>query len=352
MELKALMPQKMKQAKRDRSSIPSLQNLDVVETVGSQSTMSNPTRNIIISDKAYMDYMSGENSLLPKTVKNYVIYNEKRYYTHPIYTSYAASKSGKVINCQTMRKLIGRKNYNGYMQIFLKMNNKKQKTNFVHRFVYECFHGIIPDGKVIDHINDIRDDNRIKNLQIMTQQENCLKSAKNRDYGFAANNHKNVKCVKATNCETNEINYYHSTYKAGKELGINPGLIKMVAEGLNKCKTGISKFNQQAYCFEYIDENELPTKSVSVKWRKQTFTCPNCKKQMQNGSKYNHMKSCGEPIESFELDIKMKESDDEFTENEKQLIDKKFNAMMKKINNGNFPYKKHLHEHLPNIEFW
>ena len=28
-------------------------------------------------------------------------------------------------------------------------------------------------------------------LQIMTQQANCKKSAKNRDYSFAANNHKN-----------------------------------------------------------------------------------------------------------------------------------------------------------------
>ena len=29
---------------------------------------------------------------------------------------------------------------------------------------------------VIDHINSIRDDNRIDNLQMMTQKENCVKS--------------------------------------------------------------------------------------------------------------------------------------------------------------------------------
>ena len=57
MELKALMPQKMKQAKRDRSSIPSLQNLDVVETVGSQSTMSNPTQYYHIRQSIYGLYV-------------------------------------------------------------------------------------------------------------------------------------------------------------------------------------------------------------------------------------------------------------------------------------------------------
>ena len=61
-----------------------------------------------------------------------------------------------------------------------------QKGYYVHRFVYECFNGIIPDGKVIDHVNNIKDDNRLCNIQLITQQENCKKSAKRRDYTFAA----------------------------------------------------------------------------------------------------------------------------------------------------------------------
>ena len=54
-------------------------------------------------------------------------------------------------------------------------------------------------NKVTDHINDDKADNRLSNLQIMTQQANCKKSAKNREYSFAAVNHKNRRCVKATN---------------------------------------------------------------------------------------------------------------------------------------------------------
>ena len=50
--------------------------------------------------------------------------------------------------------------------------------------------------KVIDHVNNIKDDNRLCNIQLITQQENCKKSAKRRDYTFAAKNHQNKKCVK------------------------------------------------------------------------------------------------------------------------------------------------------------
>ena len=52
------------------------------------------------------------------------------------------------------------------------------------------------------------------------------------------------------------------------------------------------------------------------------------------------------------MDIELEESDDDFTENEKQLIDKKYNAMMNKINKGDYPYRRQLREHLPNMEFW
>ena len=46
----------------------------------------------------------------------------------------------------------------------------------------------------------------------MTQQANCKKSAKNRDYSFAANNHKNRRCVNATNINTEEVSYFISIY--------------------------------------------------------------------------------------------------------------------------------------------
>ena len=96
--------------------------------------------------------------------------------------------------------------------------------------------------------------------------------------------------------------------------------------------------NKQNNC---IDNLELMTRSENAK-------------HANEAKKYKTkiVITTDKPIESIKMDIELEESDDEFTENEKQKIDKKFNSMMKKIENGNFPYKKQLKKHLPNIEFW
>lgn len=58
--------------------------------------------------------------------------------------------------------------HNGYKQC----GDSKGKNFRVHRAVYETFVGEIPDGYQIDHINTIRDDNRLENLRVATPKEN------------------------------------------------------------------------------------------------------------------------------------------------------------------------------------
>ena len=36
---------------------------------------------------------------------------------------------------------------NGYIQCMVKSSGERQKACFVHRFVWECFNGDIPDNK-------------------------------------------------------------------------------------------------------------------------------------------------------------------------------------------------------------
>lgn len=62
-----------------------------------------------------------------------------------------------------------------YLCIGLCDNNKKRKWFFVHRLVYEAFKGQIPEGLEVDHINGIRDDNRLSNLRLLTKIENNQK---------------------------------------------------------------------------------------------------------------------------------------------------------------------------------
>lgn len=42
------------------------------------------------------------------------------------------------------------------------------------RVVWEVFYGEIPDGLEIDHVNTVRDDNRVENLRLVTHRENLL----------------------------------------------------------------------------------------------------------------------------------------------------------------------------------
>ena len=233
---------------------------------------------------------------------------------HPIYDLYASDKNGEFIHITKKVTSKGYKRGNGYMQCNVRKYGGRFKRYYVHRFVFECFNGLIPEGKVIDHINDDRKDNRLCNLQLLTPQENCKKSAKNRDYTFNAENHKNKKCVKATNIETNEPLYFNSMYAVQQHLGINAGIVKMICEGLNRCKSGISKKDGKSYKFDYVKKEDLPDnylksankrprrltdeekkksqKESVKKWQKKEHKCSRCGKIIKNSNRRYHNKIC------------------------------------------------------------
>ena len=175
-----------------------------------------------------------------KSKKQNVPMKCEKFYYHHIYTNFGANKYGQIYNKKTNRCIIGNLLLSGYLKTTLNQIGLSPKYFLVHRFVYECYDGNIPDGMQINHIDSNRQNNCINNLELVTQSENM-------QHAYVA----------------------------------------------KKYKTKI----------------EITTEK---------------------------------PIES----------DDEFTEDEKQKIDKKFNSMMNKINKGDYPYKKQLQEHLPNIEFW
>lgn len=69
-------------------------------------------------------------------------------------------------------------NKDGYYCVTLK-KDKKSRTNKNHQLVAIAFLNHTPDGTlklVVDHINDNRLDNRLENLQIITQRENVFKT--------------------------------------------------------------------------------------------------------------------------------------------------------------------------------
>ena len=241
--------------------------------------------------------------------------NDCVYKVHPVFNLYASDANGNIIHLIKQEPFKGTRKKNGYMICMVRRHRQNgQKCYLVHRFVYECFNGLISDGKVIDHINDIKDDNRFINLQLISQKENNKKSAQKRDYKFVSKNHQNKKCVKATNLKTNEVTEYNSLYSVNKQLQINAGIVKMVCEGINNCKTGISKKDNCHYKFEYVEKDELPAdykKSANIRsnrvpvedkkkhkkeaikrWQQKEYECPKCGKTYKNGYRYVHNKIC------------------------------------------------------------
>ena len=181
-------------------------------------------------------------------MKKYILENGKKYFIHPIYNKYAANDEGEIIHVKLGKPRKGNLINTGYLRFTIYLEKNRNKCYSSHRFVYECFYGLIEKNKQINHINSIRTDNRIKNLEIVTPSENIKKSAKNRNFGSYR---KNPKKVTAINLVTKKETNFKSLYSVGKMLGINPAQVSMICLGIYKTTT--SKINGQKYYFRYLD---------------------------------------------------------------------------------------------------
>lgn len=88
------------------------------------------------------------------------------------FTGYQISNMGRIWSCKTNRLLNPYHNNRGYLMINIKADDGERKHVLVHRLV--ALHFIDnPKGKPeVNHINHIRDDNRVENLEWVTKSEN------------------------------------------------------------------------------------------------------------------------------------------------------------------------------------
>ena len=99
------------------------------------------------------------------TLGIFIVKENTMWKKHPIYENYEANESGEIRSLDYGK--------NGKPKI-VKQTRKKDgyvifsvrgKNIFSHRFVWECFNGLLEKGEAVDHLNTIRDDNRIENLR-------------------------------------------------------------------------------------------------------------------------------------------------------------------------------------------
>ena len=178
----------------------------------------------------------GYYKMIDLRIKQRVIIDGVKYYKHQVFSNYASNKNGDIINVKT-KKNIKMINCNGYLcfNIYDK-KLEKPKNYYQHRFVYEVFRGLIPRCFEVDHINNFKFDNRIKNLQLLTHKQNVIKS--------------NSKPIISKNIETGEEKKFISIQVASNELKISYSIISKICR--KKGKTATSKTNGHKYTFKFL----------------------------------------------------------------------------------------------------
>jgi hypothetical protein len=145
----------------------------------------------------------------------------RSYYYNPDTGTFFSRKTNKVVKSRSS---------NGYNSISISGKTYKQ-----HNCAVLYMTGKLPNIplKQVDHKNGIRNDNRWKNLQVITRRENsfkrvisknnktgfrCVRQVKNKARWYAVFNY-NYKSIKLPTCDTPEEAYQHWLEKAVSTYG-------------------------------------------------------------------------------------------------------------------------------------
>jgi hypothetical protein len=109
----------------------------------------------------------------------YQISNSGLVYSYP--RCWITGRSNAIV-CHEGKLLSPSISEKGYFKVHLCVNGIRKKR-LVHQLVAESFLNHKPCGLklVVDHINDIKTDNRVENLQIVTNRFNTKKTKNNND---------------------------------------------------------------------------------------------------------------------------------------------------------------------------
>ena len=127
-------------------------------------------------------------------------------------TDYQISNLGRVWSKKSNRYMKPQKDTCGYMRVQLYMGNGKARTEKVHRLVALAFIDNPDNLPEVNHINHIRDDNRVENLEWVTHKENSEKTRK-------------VKQVGKFDRDGNLLEVYETLAKAAKAENTTPSNI-------------------------------------------------------------------------------------------------------------------------------
>lgn len=94
-------------------------------------------------------------------------------------TYYYVSDDGKVYSNyrNNMKEMCRVKTKQGYLISSINIDNKR-KLLLTHRMIAECFLSNYSNDLQVNHINFVKDDNRLENLEMVTNKENMEHAVK------------------------------------------------------------------------------------------------------------------------------------------------------------------------------
>ena len=162
---------------------------------------------------------------------------------------YQVSNKGRVKSLQRVRTnhtggvwiqeetiLTGKINQDGYRVVHLTQPKRKTKNEFVHRLVALVFVPNPDNKKEVNHINSIRTDNFIENLEWTTRKENITHASKE--------GHRSKYLVLCL--QTGEV--FKTTEEAAKKNGGDSGNIRRSARGYDMNK----QYSVYGYTYCYL----------------------------------------------------------------------------------------------------
>lgn len=140
------------------------------------------------------------------------------------YKNWEISSQGRIRKTFTPKPYV---NQTGYSVVHVSQDSIQRKIA-LHRAVYETFVDEIPENMMINHINGIKTDNRIENLELVTNREN-IEHYKNNLLTYKGEIHHKAKLTQAdVDLIRKRKKFGVSTMQLSKEYGVNPSTIKRI----------------------------------------------------------------------------------------------------------------------------